>query len=487
MGSSATTKILPGTWVFRRKRTPDGEIKTYKARYCVRGDLQEGEYDTYAPVVALATMRLFLVLSIILGWTTCSIDFSNAFVQADLNEDVFLRVPRGFRSRKPFETCLKLKKSVYGLSVAPRLWYEHLRSALLAEGFQASKHDPCLLFKEGMMLICYVDDTGIAAKDPKDIDKLIASLRAKGFELTKEGTFSEFLGIKFETDQETGRIHLSQKGLIAKIIETTGMKDCNPNWTPAAQVALDKDEDGEPMQEAWNYPSVVGMLLYLTMNTRPDIQFAVSQVARFNHNPKRSHAAAVKTIIRYLKRTENMGMYVDPNPDDLHLTVFCDADFAGLYGRGPERDETTAKSRTGYLVKLGGLPLIWRSQLQTAIALSTLEAEYQALSDCLRTVIHTKAMLTEVVNGVGVPGDVSASIGCTVFEDNNGALLLANQQRVTSRTKYFFVKWHHFWHHIRHGDIKVVKCATEDQQADYLTKGLVRELFEKLRKLVQGW
>jgi hypothetical protein len=128
--SDATSKILPGTWTFRRKRNPDGEVTKFKARYCVRGDLQEGQFDTYAPVVAWATVRLFLTISIILDWTTVSIDFANAFVQAPLKQPVWIHLPRGFRSDFGHKTCLRLKRSLYGLSVAPRLWFEHLFEAL---------------------------------------------------------------------------------------------------------------------------------------------------------------------------------------------------------------------------------------------------------------------------------------------------------------------------------------------------------------------
>ena len=96
---------------------------------------------------------------------------------------------------------------------------------------------------------------------------------------------------------------MTQPGLIKKIIAATGMEDCNPNWFPASPMALGSDEDGEPMTEIWGYSSIVGMMLYLSTNTRPDITFAVSQVARFSHTPKQSHAAAVKTIVRYLAHT----------------------------------------------------------------------------------------------------------------------------------------------------------------------------------------
>ena len=92
--SAAETKIIPGTWVFRRKRTPDGEIKKYKGRFCVRGDLIEGDFNTHAPVVAWPTVRVLLVLSMIMGWKTCSINFDSAFVQASLNEPVWIHAPR---------------------------------------------------------------------------------------------------------------------------------------------------------------------------------------------------------------------------------------------------------------------------------------------------------------------------------------------------------------------------------------------------------
>jgi hypothetical protein len=114
----------------------------------------------------------------------------------------------------------------------------------------------------------------------------------KGFTLTKEGTFSEFLGIKFTENKDAGTIMLTQKGLIKKIISANNLENCNPNWTPAATSALGMDPNGKLMTEEWSYPSIVGMLLYLSTNTRPDIAFAVSQVAHFSYSPKQSHASA---------------------------------------------------------------------------------------------------------------------------------------------------------------------------------------------------
>ena len=337
-----------------------------------------------------------------------------------------------------------------------------------------------------MLVICYVDDAGLAAKSKEQIDQLIQRLTSQGFELTREGTFSEYLGIKFVRNDIQRTFTLTQKGLISKIVNTTGLTNCNGNWTPTTQLGLGIDPDGTPMQENWSYSSVVGMLLYLATNTRPDISFAVSQVARFNHSPKQSHASAVKTIVRYLHKTCEMGMIVKPT-NTLQVDCYVDADFAGLYKRDPDDAPSSVKSRTGYLIKLGGCPLLWKSHLQSEISLSTLEAEYSALSSCMRTLIPLKSLIQEVTRAIRLPKLMLATIRCSVFEDNNGALLLATNQRITNRTKYFQVKWHHFWEHVKKGWIVVKKINTEDQQADFLTKGLSRDLFERNRRSVQGW
>ena len=138
---------------------------------------------------------------------------------------------------------------------------------------------------------------------------------------------------------------------------------------------------------------------------------------------------------------------------------------------------------------LGNVSLIWRSQLQSSISLSTQEAEYQALSQSMRTVLPLRELIVEILHALKLPSDVQMSFMCRTFEDNNGALLLATTQRVTNRTKYYCVKWHWFWSHVNDKSKKITihKVDTLEQRSDYLTKGLSREAFERIRMLVQGW
>lgn len=104
-----------------------------------------------------------------------------------------------------------------------------------------------------------------------------------------------------------------------------------------------------------------------------------------------------------------------------------------------------------------------------------------------RQVLALRNMLSEVSKIVHPGCDSRPVIRCRVFEDNNGAIALATTQRITDRTKYFHVKWHFFWDHVKNGDVTVEKIDTKEQIADFLTKGLVREVFEKLRAKALGW
>ncbi len=98
----------------------------------------------------------------------------------------------------------------------------------------------------------------------------------------------------------------------------------------------------------------------------------------------------------------------------------------------------------------------------------------------MRTLLQLRDLLGEICKEWTLPPDFKSTIHCRVFEVNNGALLLASTQRITNRTKYFLVKWHFFWHHVCNGDVEVLKIATTDQLADYLTKGLNRKVFERI-------
>jgi hypothetical protein len=186
-------KVLPSTWVFRIKRYPDGRHRKYKARFCVRGDRQvEGiDYtEKYSPVVSWSTVRMMLCLSLSQGLCSRQVDFSNAFMQAELGSDehIYVALPKGFDTGATGEEeqVLKLRRSLYGLVQAPLYWGNHLKQALEAVGLKQSVSDPCMYMGKGMVVLTYVDDVLFFGKQSDKIDEMIQAIEKRGFKLTIE-------------------------------------------------------------------------------------------------------------------------------------------------------------------------------------------------------------------------------------------------------------------------------------------------------------
>ena len=267
-----------------------------------------------------------------------------------------------------------------------------------------------------------------------------------------------------------------------------GMEDGNYKYTPADKVPLGPSEDDPPHDESWSYASMIGCLNYLANNSRPDIQFAVHQCARYTHSPKKSHTQAVKRIIRYLLGTRDKGLILSPTKE-ITLDMYADADFAGMWNsNAPEQDPVRVKSRSGHVILLGNCPLLWSSKLQTEIACSTMEAEFIALSSAMRDLIPARHILQAVGTALSLPVPAGAQLKSTVFEDNMGCLTLATIPKMTPRSKHIAVKY--FWFRSQVGPehgITIVKCDTKDMLADIFTKGLAADQFLVLRAMLMGW
>jgi hypothetical protein len=480
--------VLPSTWAFKCKRFPDGRVRKLKARFCVRGDRQvEGVdfFDTFAPVVNWTTVRLMLILSAILGLSTHQVDYTAAFVHAPMDEDVYVDMPRGFSEQGKI---LKLKKSLYGLKQSPRNFFRFLKGKLEKIGFESAMDiDPCLFISDKVICLVYVDDTLFYSPRPEYIDEVIQKLRDEDMDLEEEEDVAGFLGIHIER-KSNGTIKLTQSGLIKRIVDTLNLHNQHAKLTPAAADPLVMDADGDPPDGTYSYASVVGMLQYLQAHSRPDITFAVSQCARYVHRTRRSHEIAIERIGLYLKSTQDQGLILKPT-GRLDIDCYVDADFAGLWPHEDKNDPTCVKSRTGFVICISDCPVIWSSKLQTDIATSTMEAEYNGLSLCMRDLLPFKRLFLAVANGIGLADDVLTTFKTTVWEDNNGALTLAKMEpgRMTPRSKHYAVKYHWFRSHLSPNQVEIDKIDTNLQKADIFTKGLRTDKFRVIRKLLCGW
>jgi len=343
------TKVIPGTWVQRIKRLASGKLSKFKSRWCCHGDLQAYEGVPYSPLVRWPTVRTGLLMAATHGWKSRQVDFTLAFCQSPQPEDnpLYMELPQYYRpaGHEGKDVVLRMCKSIYGQVDSPKLFYEHLSRGMLELGFQPSQSDPCLFLHQTkkIMVLNYCDDQIWLSPDNDLIELYVLKLKNLGYdlELESQGDIYSFFGIEFDT--VGNRIHLSQKGLIDKVINYTGMGNAEGKDTPAATNPLGSDKGGEAFSEDWNYAAAVGMLLYLSSNTRPDIQFAVHQVCQFSHSPRKSHGQAVKRIIRYLINTPTQGILFEPKPKE-GLDCYVDAGFCGLHGYEDEQDLRVLRS-----------------------------------------------------------------------------------------------------------------------------------------------
>jgi hypothetical protein len=326
-------------------------VKKFKARFCVRGDMQiEGIdfFETWAPVVQWPTVRALLILATKLELVSAQADITAAFVHAELDEDehIFMHQAAGFK--REGNLVYKLRRSVYGLRQSPRNFFHYLSDKLQNKGLKPSKLDPCLFIGDTVIVVIYVDDVLLYSKSADAIDSLLDNLQAAGVGIRKEGTAEGFLGVDISRAVSASghTITLLQRGLAKRIVEALGL--CSQNTTaintPAEASPLPKDVDGEPASGTFNYAAVVGIMLYLSGHSRPDIAFAVHQCDRYTFKPTRRHELALIRIGRYLKGTLDKELVMKPC-NEPRIDCYPDADFAGLYGYEDSQDPHCACSK----------------------------------------------------------------------------------------------------------------------------------------------
>ena len=342
-------------WVFTIKYNANGFVERYKARLVAKGFTQTYGIDyseTFAPVAKLNTIRVLLSLAANLDWPLQQLDVKNAFLNGDLEEEVYMDSPSDFESQFSQKIC-KLQKSLYGLKQSPRAWFERFAQFIKKLGYSQCQSDHTLLVKhssEGKMavLIVYVDDIVITGDDYREINNLKAS-HAGEFEIKDLGSLKYFLGM--EVARSKKGIVVSQQKYILDLLKETGMMGCRPANTPIdPNQKLQSEGNGDPV-DTTRYQRLVGRLIYLS-HTRPNIAFAVSLVSQFMQSPHEEHLEVVQRILRYLKSTPGRGLFFKKTGQQA-IEVFTDADWAGSI--------MDQKSTSGYCKFVWGNLVTWRS------------------------------------------------------------------------------------------------------------------------------
>ena len=446
---------------------------------------------TYSPVASWNSIRMLLIMTAVHGWHTKQLDYVLAFPQAPVEKELYMKIPRGFEVEgvSNNDYVLKLHRNVYGQKQAGRVWNHFLVDKLTNElGFVQSKVDKCVFYRGTVTYVLYTDDSIIAGPSEREIDKTIEDIKRAKLNITIEGDLQDFLGVNIDR-KDDGSIHLTQPHLIDQILKDLRLDDekVTTKKTPAtSSKMLLRHSDSEPFDKSFDYRSVIGKLNYLEKGSRSDIAFITHQCARFTANPKKEHGDAIRWLGRYLKGTRDKGTILMPK-EGKDLEVYVDASFAGDWNPEETWDRDTARSRHGYFIMYAGCPIIWKSQLQTEIAMSSTESEYTGLSYALRDAIPIMELLKEMSQqGIEVRS-TQAKIHCKVFEDNSGALEMAKNHKYRPRTKHLNVKLHHFRDYVMRKEISINSISTTDQLGDYLTKPVNEQILTKHRLLIMGW
>ena len=329
-------------WVYDIKPGYEGVPERYKARLVALGCSQKPGLEfnqTYAPVVKLSTLRIILALIAVHDLEVLQLDVKTAFLHGRLDEEIYMRQPEGYVAPGLEKYVCRLVKSLYGLKQAPRAWNIELNDAIVGYGLIRSEEDQCVyhLVEEGswILAIFFVDDGLICGANKKTIEKFVDYLKTK-FELRTLPP-GRFLGITIDRDRDRRHLSILQPDAVDTILKRFKMGDCNSVSTPAEpglKLSLDMspqtDKEVEEMKQI-PYKEAVGALLYISTTTRPDISYAVGQVAKFNHNPGVQYWKAVKRIFCYLAGTREYGILFSPNPSgkEEEIVGFTDADHAG--------------------------------------------------------------------------------------------------------------------------------------------------------------
>lgn len=457
-------KVIKGRWVFSKKHTAQG--KKHKARFVAKGFTQTAGVDyheTFASVLTQTSLRFLIILAITFGWPICQKDFTTAYLNAILTLPLYMFQPEGFAetgggARK---VCL-LNKALYGLRQAGRAWQHALFDALHELEFQQSQKEPCIWFKRTssylILIGIYVDDLVITGSDSDQLEKISNEL-GKRFKMKHLGDLREFLGIR--ATRTVDSITLDQTTYIEQIVKQFGMTDAANISTPmdaTYHTTLDDEkEDKYPTREA------IGCLTYIANATRPDISFAVNNLARHVSHPTKRLWNAIKRIIRYLKTTKTIGLTF--RKSNLALEAWADSDFAG--------DLHDRKSTSGWALTIGGNTVAWKSQKQKAVSLSTTEAEYIAACEASKEAIWLRDLLQEL--------KLAENKVTLLNQDNQSAIFLEKNHSVKQRSKHIDIKYHFIRDLVQQGSITIRYCPTHEMTADMLTKPLSKLSFTKHR------
>jgi len=476
-------RAVKSRWVVKLGRDPKtGEPVKFRMRIVAKGyDMVEGvDFGaTFAPVMSQSSLKTILALATHYGWEVDTGDVTKAYLNAKIEEEVYVQPPQGVKVRPGH--VWKLLKAMYGTPQAARAWYKYLHGILTAQGYTRCKLDPCVYTRmtaTGRVLLgVYVDDLCVAATSAAAMDEARSELKAT-LPINFTGGLNNFLGMQVSRDLEQRTMTLSQAAYARAVLEKFGMSACKAAPTPMATAIKPSQDMPVTAQDEENargiadlkhaYMQLVGSLMYLSHVTRPDLSYAVGMLSRFASNPTPAHWAMCKRVLRYLKGTVERALVlgaadVEDETEHPRLVGYSDSDWATC--------TETRRSITGGCYFIGRSLVWWRSKKQPVVATSSVEAEYRAASSSLKEGVALWTLLGELQ----IP---RVQTGILQRLDSQGAMGAMKRPVIGSAERHVEIPVHWIKEKVETGEVQLEYVPTAAMIADVFTKSLAREPFD---------
>ncbi|CAI7888869.1 unnamed protein product [Closterium sp. NIES-53] len=410
----------------------------------------------------MTTLRVLLHVAAHRDYELHSLDFSTAFLQGSLHEEIWLRRPPGFTGTSPPGTQWSLRRPVYGLRQAPREWHDTLRTTLAALGFAPSTADPSLFLRTDTSLppfyiLVYVDDLVFATADTAGLAHVKSELQKRHM-CTDLGELRSYLGLQITRDRAQRTITVTKSHMVQQVLQRFGFTYSSPKATPLpTRHSLSALPSDESVESSGPYPELVGCLMYLMTCTRRDLAYPLSILARYvapgRHRPE--HMAVAKRVLRYLCSTSGMGLVLG-GQSPVVLTRHADASWAD--------DQATQRSSQGYTFSLGYGSVSWRATHSSSVLGSSCEAEIYAGAMAAQELRWLTYLLTDLGEPPRSPP--------VLYVDNKAMLALCREQRLEHRTKHIALRYFLNRELQQRGQLRLWYVASEANTADVFTKAL---------------
>jgi hypothetical protein len=457
---------LKGRWVFKLKKNLNGDIEKYKARWVIKGFLQQPGIDfdeTFCNTARSESWRVLLAEAAKRNWEVHQIDVKSAFPNADIDKEIYTIQPTGFE--KGDKAC-RLNKALYGLKQSARQWYIFLKSILNKFGLKHNNVDESIFYKDNLVIVCHIDDLLIMSSKMSLVQEFKKHM-ANFVEITDLGEAHLFLGIQITRDRTTHTMTLSQTKYLKEIMSKFNKDKFHSVTTPAELgIRLDKSQSTADPSVVQDYQRQIGSLMYLMTKTRPDIAFAVSCCARFMSNPDATHFRALDRVWKYLAGTVDYSLVYTTSEHRLHLSGFVDSDWGGDY--------PTRKSTTGYIFFYANAPVSWSSKIQKTVALSSCEAEYMALKEAIKEFVWLSSLFNEI-------DSLKTCNSKVLLTDNQSAIDLSKNPEYHARSKHIDIQYHYVREVIQNGQVTLKYVPTKENIADVFTKPLSPAIFNRFK------